>query len=232
MQIYPFSYPIILNDNIFTQYGGKTGTFTRQQLDASFQIAEQQTSNYIGTLLLPHIITGTYTTPLTHTQRVVTDYGYVSQILDVVVDTQKVTQSGGAELLHSDGAAFIYNDTFGYLDVYKLASTCGLRGGSPYQYQIVYEAGLPTGTANLPSMLMAMTMAAQITLNEMFPGVVGTNEGVGDVGIQEFESFAYHERRTAHSLKRTAFGGSAMASKISSLIDSCVRKARRSLRVS
>ncbi len=81
-------------------------------------------------------------------------------------------------------------------------------------------------------MLAAMTMATQINLNLLYPGIVGMNEGVGDVGIQEFESFGYHERRTAHSLVKTAFGGSAQASKIASMIKSCVKLARRSLKVS
>jgi hypothetical protein len=246
MQIYPFSAPIILNDVVFSQYGGKgTGSFTSAQLQSAYQMAEQQTANYIGTLLLPAIVTGTFVTVQTATQRLTTDYGYVHRIVDVQVLTEKITLSGGCELLSSKGGAFIYEDTFGYIDVYKLNTIYGIQynpypyGGylpissnTPYQYRIVYEAGLPTGTASMPLMLQAMTMAAQIHLNEMFPGVVGMNEGTGDVGIQEYESFGYRERRTAHALRRTAFGGSAMGSRIASLIDACVKKARRALKVS
>jgi hypothetical protein len=204
-----------------------------------------QTANYIGTLLLPAIVTGTFVTVQTATQRLTTDYGYVHRIVDVQVLTEKITLSGGCELLSSKGGAFIYEDTFGYIDVYKLNTIYGIQynpypyGGylpissnTPYQYRIVYEAGLPTGTASMPLMLQAMTMAAQIHLNEMFPGVVGMNEGTGDVGIQEYESFGYRERRTAHALVKNAFGGSAIASKIASLIRSCVKLARRSLKVS
>lgn len=242
--VYPFNTPLIMTDIIYSQYGGKLGSFSREQLDAAYQMAEQQTVNYIGTFLLPTIVTGTYTNVNTTTKRIVTDYGYVSQIFGVVVKTQKVTQAAGCELIDLKGGAFIYSDTFGYVDVYKLESIYGIGNpypysgyapsisNTPYQYQIVYEAGLPTGTANLPLMLAAMTLATTINLNELYPGAVGMNEGVGDVGIQEYESFGYHERRTAHSLRRTAFGGSAMASKIASLIDSCVKKARRSLKVS
>jgi hypothetical protein len=234
MITYPFSKPVILTTDIFVEYGGKTGTFTQSQLENAYQMAEQQTVAYIGTFLLPTTVTGTFATALTATQRISTDYGYVHQILDVIVKTEKVTYSGGCELINSRGGAFIYEDTFGYIDVYKLESIygCGLPHSHPYQYQIVYEAGLPTGTANLPLMLSAMTLAAKIHLNEMYPGEVGMNEGVGDVGIQEFESFGYHERRTAHSLVKTAFGGSAMASRIASMIKSCVKLARKSLKVS
>lgn len=234
MVIYPFSTPLILNNIIFSLYGGKgTGTFSDAQLQLAFQIAEQQTVSHIGTFLLPTIVTGTYANVPTQNKRIVTDYGYVSKILNVTVKSKKVTYSGGCELVDTSGCAFIYEDTFGYIDVYKLNDVCSCSSYNyPFQYQVVYEAGLPTGTANLPGMLAGMTLAAQITLNELYPGVAGMNEGVGDVGIQEYESFGYHERRTAHSLVRSSFGGSAMANKAKQLIDSTVKKARRTLKIS
>lgn len=232
---YPYSYPIILNDAIYSQYGGKgTGTFSQFQLQAAYLIAETQASNYIGTFLLPTIVTGTYPTVPTYTQRIATDVGYVSQLLGVVVKSKKNTYAD-CTLVDVAGCGFIYNDTYGYLDIRRVNNVCGCGNNStwaiPYLYQISYEAGLPTGVATHPAVLMAMTIAAQITLNEMFPGVVGVNESVGDSGIQEYESFTYHERRTAHSLKRTAFGQSAMASKAAQLIDSAVKKCRKSLRI-
>jgi hypothetical protein len=74
MQIYPFSAPIILNDVVFSQYGGKgTGSFTSAQLQSVYQMAEMQTANYIGTLLLPAIVTGTFVTVQTATQRLSPD---------------------------------------------------------------------------------------------------------------------------------------------------------------
>lgn len=224
-----------MNTDIYVQYGGKTGTFTESQLQIAYQIAEQQTVEYVGTFLLPTIVTGTYANVPTTNKRIITDYGYVSQILAVIVKSKKVTYAGGCELIDSSGCAFIYDDTFGYIDISRLNNICGCSYSYPqypYQYQVVYEAGLPTGTANLPGMLAAMTLATQITLNELYPGIIGMNEGVGDAGIQEYESFGYHERRTAHALRRTAFGGSALSSKVASLIDATVRKARRVLKVS
>jgi hypothetical protein len=222
-----------MNTDIFVQYGGRTGTFTPAQLSAAMQIAEQQTVNYIGTFLLPTIVTGTYPSVPTHIQRVATDYGYVSQILRVMVKTQKVTPTSGCELIDNIGCAFIYNDTFGYLDVHQLQSQCGCgQSHDPYLYEITYEAGLPTGTANLPSMLAAMTIVTTITLNELYPGMVGQNESSGDAGVQEWESFGYHERRSAHVLRRTAYGNSALANKAAQLVDSCVRKARKALKIS
>jgi hypothetical protein len=231
--VYPFTSPIIMTDAIFSLYGGKgTGTFSSAQLQLAYQIAEVQTTNYIGTFLLPVIVTGTYATVPTITQRIATDYGYVQAIKKVTVKSQKVTQAGGCELVDNKGCAFIYNDTFGYLDVHQLNGYCGCGvTNEPYLYEIVYEAGLPTGTASQPSVLAAMTIVAGIILNELYPGDVGVNESTGDAGIQEYESFGYHERRTAHALRRTAFGGSAMANKAANLLDGCIKKARRALRV-
>ena len=232
MQIYPFDYPLVMTDILFSQYGGKLGSFSRQQLDAAYIIAETQVSNYIGTFLLPVVITGTYITASTIVQRIVTDYGYVSQILRVAIKSKKVTVAGGCELLNADGCAFIYNDTYGYLDVQRLQSLCGCgQSNIPYLYEITYEAGLPTGVSTQPGVLAALTIVAGITLNELYPGVVGMNETAGDAGIQEWESFGYHERRTAHALRRTALGGSSIANKAAQLIDSCVKKCRRSLRI-
>lgn len=231
--IYPFDYPLIMNDVIFSQYGGKgTGTFTPQQLQAAYIIAETQVSGYIGTFLLPVVVTGTFITAPTIVQRIATDYGYVSQILRVAIKSKKVSTSGGCELLDADGCAFIYNDTYGYIDVQRLQGLCGCgQSNVPYQYEITYEAGLPSGVSTQPGVLAALTIVSGILLNELYPGVVGMNESVGDVGIQEWESFGYHERRSAHVLRRTAMGGSAMANKAAQLVDSCVKKCRRSLRI-
>ena len=221
LNVYPHNSPIILTDDIFVQYGGQTGTTTNAQRDAAYLVAEMQATEYIGTFLLPTIITGTYQSM---GGRIVTDYGYVHRIM-------------GAMLLYSDdgstcnlssesGCAFIGDDTFGYLDYRRTTQLCGCAGSRvAYQYQIAYEAGLPTGTATKPGILLALTMASTITLNEMkFPSV---NEGAGDVGITEFWNMDYKEVRMR--LRRTAFGMSAVSNKVAQLIDSSVRKARRTL---
>lgn len=218
MITYPHSSPIILNDTIFNMYGGQISVFSQQQRNAAYQIAEQQTTSYIGTFLLPTIVTGTYG----YGGMVVTDYGYVSRILTV----NTLSLGGNCTISSDSGCAWIWNDTFGYVNTSCLTSysNCGF-GGVPYQVQLAYQAGLPTGTANQPSVLLALTMAAQISLNEMtFPSM---NEGVGDVGIQEFASMDYREIRV--KFKRTVFGSSAKAAKIASLLDGAIKKARPAL---
>lgn len=221
MKTYPYSSPIILNDTIFTAYGGQTGSWSAQQRNAAYLIAETQASSYIGTLLLPTIVTGTWG----HAPRIVTDYGYVSQIFSV--NFLSITSRSSAVLTPNSGCAFIFEDTYGYLDPSCLWSSCGECGGIgiPYQIQVAYEAGLPTGTANHPSVLLALTMAAQISLNEMiFPS---QNESTGDIGVESYSSLDYSEKRV--KMRRTAFGTSAKAEKIANLIDGAIRKARPTL---
>jgi hypothetical protein len=238
MQIYPFSQPIILNDSIFTEYGGKTGTFSASQRQASYLIAEMQTSAYIGTLLLPTNVTGTFA--YMGKKRLVTDYGYVHQLYGVNILSQN-TLASTCNLQTNEGCGFIYDDTFGYVDFKQVSLICGLSlmgtwGGSaivvpnvPYQIQITYQAGLPTGTANLPPVLEALTILAQIDLNDKDPGNSGINEGMGDIAIQKFKSLDYSEERGKHSLVKTALGESAKAMRARRLIDMSIKKARRVL---
>lgn len=220
MQLYPYSAPIILNDSTFLAYGGQVGVFTSAQLQAGYLAAEMMATQYVGTFLLPTIVTGTFAPQGNH---IATDYGYVHRILSASVISKTGQECG----LQTDSTcAFIWNDTFGYLDVLcSLAqSPCG-NGIVPYQYQIAYEAGLPTGTATKPSILLGLTMAAQIFLNEIaYPSA---NESAGDVGVESFSNQGYSEKRK--TLKRTSFGQSAKANYVAHLFDSSLVKARRAL---
>jgi hypothetical protein len=77
----------------------------------------------------------------------------------------------------------------------------------------VYTAGLPTGTANQPDMLMALTEYAKIGINEM---IGFGNEAPGDIGVQDFQNQQYREMRV--KLLRTSFGTSAKAQFIDRLL--------------
>lgn len=242
MLIYPFGHAIILTDAIYSLYGGKgTGSFTSAQLQSSYWLAEMQVTSYIGAPLLPVIITGTY--PNYHNvHRLVTDYGYVQRLIAVNVYSKKMTTQ--CELESNDGCGFIYRDTFGYIDWKQINTVCGcgyvwpsfgipffVQEKTPYLIEVVYEAGLPTGTANQPGILEALTIMAQIDLNEKEPGLVGNNEGNADVGIQSFRSIDYAEVRRNSSLKRTNLGSSPKSNRAAQLIDMSIVKARRSLRL-
>lgn len=245
MVIYPFNAPIILNDTIFGLYGGQTGTSTQAQRQAAYLIAEKQTSKYIGTLLLPTIVTGTYN--YQNQPRIVTDYGYVSNILSVNILSQNFF-TATCDLLSNPGCALISDDTYGYIDIQTLLPTATLISYyaipypafppvfpflanylQPYQFQISYQCGLPTGTANQPDILLAMSMAAQLNLN-LFTNPTAL-EGDGDVGIDEYSVLDYREVRHKSSIKRTVFGSSAIANKIATLLDGAIRKARPQLQL-
>ena len=234
MVLYPFNSAIILTDSIFTNYGGKTGTFTSAQRQSSYLIAEMQVSQYIGTLLLPANVTGTY--PFMGKMRVATDYGYVQQLNNVSIFSKNAL-CGSCSLTSNDGCGYIYQDTFGYIDVRQTMSSCGVAWDGypllvpsiPYQIQISYQAGLPTGTASSPPFLEALTILAQIDLNEKDPGNSGVNETTGDLAVQSYKSLDYSEERGAHSLVKTALGESAKAMRAKRLIDMSIVRARKVL---
>lgn len=243
MKIYPYNHPIILTDSLFSLYGGQgTGTFPQAVLQSSYLLAEMQVSEYIGTFLLPTAVTGTY--PFMYQYRIATDYGYVQQLLSVNLLT-KTPGSSTCDLTSNEGCGYIYQDTFGYIDFKCLLSTCrcGIPwwGGTyapvmvqqlPYQIQLAYIAGLPTGTANQPGILEALTILAQTDLNEKFSGMVGVNESVGAVGIQDFKAggiSGYSETRAKDALIKTALGDDAKSQRAKKLIDMTIRKARRVL---
>jgi hypothetical protein len=219
VNIYPYQSAIILNDSIFVENGGQTGTWTATQRQNAYQIAEHQASNYIGTLLLPTVVTGTWG----YAGRIVTDYGYVHQIYSVNFLT--INSLATSVLTSNTGYAWTNESTFGYVDVVGLLGYCGCFTGIPYQVQLAYQAGLPTGVASQPSVLLALTMAAQISLNEMiFPS---QNESTGDIGVKSYSSLDYREERV--KMRRTVFGTSAKAEKIANLLDGAVKKARPAL---
>jgi hypothetical protein len=220
IQVYPHNSPIILNDDTFVQYGGQTGSMTAAQRSAAYLIAEKQASKFLGTFLLPTTVTGTYG----YAGRIATDYGYVHEIKSVSILSK---DSYIDCTLQSDSACvFVWDDTFGYLDVGCVLNSCNCNNYLvPYQVRVAYTAGLPTGVATQPDVLLALTMAAQISLNEMiYPS---QNEGTGDIGIQEFRSLDYSEVRK--TLKNTVFGNSAKAQKIAGLLAAAVKPARQVL---
>ena len=205
MNLYPFSTPIILTDDIFESYGGNTGTTTAAQRQAAFAIAEELVSEDIGTFLLPVRVTGSY--QFQYNQPPITlDHGYINTIhLIRLYDTQEnvyYTISGTANIYAS-----LRDDVYGILDIHYLITNCqgcGYSQYTPYKFEVVYTAGLPTGTANHPNFELALTMVSTGILNQMLGY---GNETTGDIGVQEFANQEYREKRT--KLKKTVYGDSA-----------------------
>jgi hypothetical protein len=125
------------------------------------------------------------------------------------------------------GTANVYaslrDDTYGIIDIHHMFGNCQCATNLqpfPYKVQVVYEAGLPTGTANNPRVLLGLVQAADMVLNQ----IEGFgNEADGLVGVEAFKNQDYFEKR--HNLKNTVFGSSAKAQFISNLF-SRLRKHR------
>lgn len=245
MIVYPYNSPIILTDDIFNTYGGQNYSSVPVQRQAAYLIAEKQTTRYINTFLLPTIVTGTYM--YQNQPRIATDYGYVHSIDAVYIKSQDFF-TASCDLLSNAGCAIIADDTFGYVDIQTLLPTATVISYyaipypafppvfpflanylQPYQFEITYRAGLPTGTANQADVLLAMTMAAQINLNLMVNQPMLAGEA--DVGIDSFSAIDYREVRHSSSIKRTVFGSSATANKIADLLSGAIRIARRQLQI-
>lgn len=245
MIVYPYNSAIILTDDIFNTYGGQNYNSVPVQRNAAYLIAEKQATRYINTFLLPTIVTGTYN--YQNQPRIATDFGYVHSINAVNILSQDFF-TASCNLLSNPGCALIAEDGYGYVDIQTLLPTATLISYyaipypafppvfpflanylQPYQFQITYTAGLPTGTANQADVLLALTMAAQINLNLMVNQPMLAGEA--DVGIDAFSAIDYRETRHKSSIKRTVFGSSATANKIADLLNGAVRIVRHPLQL-
>jgi len=213
MQEYPYNSALILTDDIFLQYGGQVGTSTAQQRSAAYLLAEEQMVEHLNTFLVPTIVTGTY--QWNGGNPFVLDYGHILSIKNIIVSD--INWLNSCEVNTTSGCAAIMNAQHGYVDVsyMLLCGSCGSAVGyPPYNIQIAYESGFASGTVYNPSMLAALSIAAQINLNEF--DVSLSNEGVGDIGIQSFSNQSYSEQRV--KLGRSAFGSSALAQRAARLV--------------
>lgn len=205
MNLYPYNAPLILTDTIFADYGGDPEKATSKQRKIAYRIAEMAATEELNTFLLPTIVTGTYFYPFTNP--IITEYAYINQVIITrFIDTEERiywTVSGTANIYVS-----LRDDEYGIIDVHSLIGTCNCHSVSnpyPYQIQVVYNAGLPSGTSYQPDTLMGLTTYADIILNE----IVGYgNEAPGDVGIESFNNVGYSEVRR---IRNTTFGSSPRA---------------------
>lgn len=216
MLFYPYTSAIILTDAIFTQY--TDGLLTGSALKSTgYWLAEEAVSRDLNTFLLPTVITGTYN----YNHYVMLDHSYIQQIYAVrFMDSLNVAY-------HTVSGSFntytrLYSDTYGVVDLDYVGSLCSAcpYGQYPYKVEVIYQAGLPTGTANQPYVLLALTQAATMFINE----IQGYgNEGVGNVGITRYSNQQYSETRMG--LINTVYGNSAKSQFIHKQLDG-LRKRR------
>lgn len=216
--------PVILSDDLFFTYRPDcevSGSFPTRQ--AAYIAAEQNMMKAIGTFLLPTTVTGTYTPT---SNPLVLEWDRVSKINSVKV----LSRDGGCDCdLTEEEACALIRDSYGYIDVVRTqvlaASRCGCGAGgglNPYQIQVAFTAGLPTGTAaNDASLHIGLAMAAELELKHIVdPGAL--EGGPGDAGVQSYGTKGYSETRV--KLKNTPFGTSAIANHIYNRISHLRRK--------
>ena len=213
---YPFSAPLYLNDTVFTNYGGITGTSTAFARAAAYFIAEKEMSTHLHTLLLPTDVTGSYNWNAGNPFEM--DWGNINIIYGVTVDTNLNTT-----YVYSTNdmarAVFIRNAKYGIVDIqswpmmYQITSTAyPVASLQPYSVLVTYNAGMPSGTSMQPDMLWCLTMAAQMVLNDMSVDGSMANEAPGGVGIVQFANELYSEKRTPLGI--SIFGNSPIAQQI------------------
>ena len=215
MQQYIYQTPQVLNDDLFILHGGQTGTSSALQREIAYTMAEEQVVEYLHSYLTPTTVTGTFLwrghNPLE------LDYGWLLAVHSVGINSYNF--SNGCEIDTTTGCYAVRNAQYGYLDVSYLVNCggCnGIVGYPPYNITVSYTSGLATGTYTSPRFIQALTLAAQINLNEI--DVSLSNESTADVGLEFFINQRYHERRVKGYT--TVFGNSAMAQRVSRLLRS------------
>jgi len=195
----------------FIDYGGHTGTATAFQVQAALVIAERQMTQELHTFMLPTIVTGEYQAPWWD-HPVELEYGMVrafisGTLLSIPMDVRDPYE------LTTRVRGFIRNSDAGHIDIVPDWDSQWNCNWGPYKVRVVYVAGHSTGTTlNDPSLLMALTAATELVLNEMV--AAGTTEA--QIGVQRWSSMRYSESR--FPLRQTAFGSSARANFISGLV--------------
>jgi hypothetical protein len=207
--------PQILNDSIFTQYGGEIGTASPAQLQAAYAMAEGMAVQEIGTYLSPTTTTGTYSWPpnweplqVQHTHLI--SVGNVTAVHDAGCDCadDAIEIEGCAWILDADGGLVSLRECTSSAKANCSGCGCGCCSGNLLQARIVYTAGLPNNAADDTRLLMGLVTAADLSLEQIIDRW-NAEGGPGDPGVNQYSSIGYSEKR--FELRLTAFGASARA---------------------
>lgn len=211
MKVYPYSSPIIMTDEIFSQYGGNTGTASVALRQIAYQIAESAVYYDLDTPLQLTTFTGVF---VYDSSQIVLDHAYVNRVLltqylddnDDVYHSVTGTGNDWVRMIDAD---------LGVLEIspYPYLSCQSRFRSNPFKVSVVYVAGLSSGTSYDPRILLALTSYSKVQINEM---IGYGNEGPGDVGITEFKALEYSEKRMP--MLRTGYGNSSIAQYIHKLL--------------
>ena len=214
--IYTYNNAFLLNDTVFQNYGGSTGTSTAFARAAAYFIAEREMSSHLHTLLQPTDVSGSYNWNAGNPFEM--DWGYINSIYGVLVQTNLNTNYNYSAN-DMARAVLIRNAKYGIVDIsswpmmYQITSTAyPVASLQPYSVLVTYNAGMPTGSSMQPDMLWCLTMAAQLVLNEMSTDGSMANETPGGIGVQSFANELYSEKRTPLGI--SIFGNSPVSQNI------------------
>lgn len=212
MGVYPVDNVLLLTDEIFASYGGEDLNQPGGVKQAAYWIAEEHMARHLGCLLNPLTIIERVFPTIGGTTEL--NWGYVNALYSIrITDNNSKVQSITGSVLSPVGSWALRDPIYGRVDVTNAIRKFLGWGFEQYtQYNalnvdVEYNSGLPTGTAQRPNMLMALTILADICLKEM--SSLGLNETPGDVGVKIFTSNGYTEQRV--DLIRTVLGTSARA---------------------
>jgi hypothetical protein len=218
---------VILTDALYFSYIGDplyTGTAT--QRNAAYLMAEQAMIQYLKTPLLPTAITGTFIWP---SLRGMDSYTIGESTIKLPftwlqsIEAVSVLSGGGTGTcgLQATDGCYRIRDRIGYLDVFCIGNLVRQQCGSaslPYQVQVAFTAGLPTGiAADDLSLHMALAMKAEEVLNEIVdPGA--NPGGPGAPGVKNWSTLGYSETPLPESLEVTPLGNSARMNRAVQLV--------------
>lgn len=211
----------ILNDSIFTEYGGATGTSTVAQRNAAYSIAEQFAIEEIGTFLVSTTVTGTFEWPV-NSYRLQLPHKRVSTINSVVAQYEVACN---CDLIDISACAFLVDGDNGVVDLRQCSFTAqcscaaaqGVYSVWPKFAVVSYTAGLPANQVqNNAAALMGLVIAADLALEQIIDPA-GAEGGPGDPSLKSFNDTGYGEVR--QFLRLTKFGGSPRANMAARMLE-------------
>lgn len=212
----------IMTDALFKLYGGEFGDSNDLQRSIAYEIAEDLISQHIGTPLSITPVTGVLVRSVTGFDRYVLPHTYV---VDVPLLLGWYDDSFGTTTA-ATGTAYVHAYEDGIVQVIPpvagACSGCGDSLGLPNRYQIVYRAGLPSGTITGDKRAMlALKIQCQKALDQIVDPAAAEG-GAGDPGVQAWSEAGHSEQRV--QLLRTSFGTSALDNYSKQLLEKWVRK--------
>lgn len=205
----------ILNDSIFIEFGGLTGTTTANMRHIAYAIAEERIGLYIGTFLEPTIVTGIFFYPWPDNRLILKQSDLIS-----IHRTDGLINNNDDYSYESDE---IYSHIVSHENsvIVVGAPSVGIFAGcTPDSVQLVYEAGLPPGTVTGS----ASYTLALVTLAQQFLDIIA-NPGSNTMFNQNIVSWSSMTHSETYSEPaKTFFGDTPVAAFVMSLLEGLRRQ--------